>query len=86
MTAESGLIEWERPVVRRTTIKPESNETDIPERADFTVPAPIMNSHLEPSQDPAGCRTLYVLGFGIAGAILANTLVFIYFASLYASS
>jgi hypothetical protein len=67
-------------------MKPESNETDIPERADFTVPAPIMISHLDASQDPAGCRTLYVLGFGLAGAILANTLVFIYFASLYASS
>ena len=27
---------------------------------------------------------LYVLGFGLAGAILSNTLVFIYFAMFYA--
>jgi hypothetical protein len=30
-------------------------------------------------------RMLYVLGFGIAGAILTNALVFIYFAVVYAS-
>jgi hypothetical protein len=36
-------------------------------------------------QDPIGHQALYVLGFGIAGAILANMLVFIYFASFYAS-
>jgi hypothetical protein len=28
---------------------------------------------------------LYVLGFGIAGAIVTNALVFIYFAVVYAS-
>jgi len=28
---------------------------------------------------------LYVLGFGIAGAIVTNALVFIYFAAVYAS-
>jgi hypothetical protein len=40
-----------------------------------------MISHDDSREDPAGRRTLYVLGFGIAGAILANTLVFAYFAS-----
>jgi hypothetical protein len=35
--------------------------------------------------DPLDGRTLYVLGFGIAGAILANASLLIYFASLYAS-
>jgi hypothetical protein len=34
---------------------------------------------------PAGHRTLYVLGFGLLGAILTNALVFIYFASFYPS-
>jgi hypothetical protein len=33
--------------------------------------------------DPADNRTLYVLGFGLLGAILANMLVLIYEASFY---
>jgi hypothetical protein len=57
----------------------------ICERRHFTTPGPIMISHDDSREDPAGRRTLYVLGFGIAGAILANTLVFAYFASFYAS-
>jgi hypothetical protein len=36
-------------------------------------------------QDALDGRTLYVLGFGIVGAILANAIPLIYFASLYAS-
>jgi hypothetical protein len=36
-------------------------------------------------RDPGENRTLYVLGFGVLGAILADTLVLIYFASLYTS-
>src|SRR5690348_9399651 len=36
-------------------------------------------------QDPLDGRTLYVLGFGIAGGILANAIPLVYFASLYAS-
>jgi hypothetical protein len=36
-------------------------------------------------QDPAGHRVLYVLGFGIAGAIFANAAIFAYFALFYAS-
>jgi hypothetical protein len=33
--------------------------------------------------DPAGKWTLYVLGFGVLGAIVANTLALIYVASFY---
>ena len=37
------------------------------------------------TRDPADHRMLYVLGFGIAGAIVTNAFVFIYFAVVYAS-
>jgi hypothetical protein len=43
-------------------------------------------SHTESSRDeadPSGHRVLYVLGLGIAGAVVSNALVFIYFASFY---
>jgi len=33
--------------------------------------------------DPAGYRALYVLCLGIAGAVISNALVFVYFASFY---
>jgi hypothetical protein len=46
---------------------------------------PIGSSHDHGQNDPSEWRTLYVLGFGIAGAILANALLFVCFASLYAS-
>ena len=36
-------------------------------------------------QEPTGYQMLYVLGFGLAGAIFAKALVFIYFVSFYAS-
>jgi len=36
-------------------------------------------------RDSGENRTLYVLGFGVLGAILADTLVLIYFASFYTS-
>jgi len=45
--------------------------------------APIMISQDDVRQDPAGHRMLYVLGLGIAGAILVDLFVFIYFASFY---
>jgi hypothetical protein len=35
--------------------------------------------------DPAGKWTLFVLGFGVLGAIVANALAFIYVASFYGS-
>jgi hypothetical protein len=63
----------------------ESHETRVCERSHFTTPATIMISHDDSREDPSGRRTLYVLGFGIAGAILSNTLVFAYFASFYVS-
>ena len=44
---------------------------------------PIVGSHDQ--KDPGEWRMLYVLGFGIAGAILANALLFVCFASLSAS-
>lgn len=37
----------------------------------------------ETGSDPTENRTLYVLGFGVLGAILANTLIVIYIASFY---
>jgi hypothetical protein len=43
----------------------------------------VVPSHDEASSDPTGSRMLYVLGFGVLGAILTNTLVFIYFTSFY---
>src|SRR5262245_55236051 len=42
--------------------------------------ASISNSPDDDRYDP-GHRSLYVLGFGIAGAIFANAFVFIYFVS-----
>jgi hypothetical protein len=41
-----------------------------------------MISQDDARQGPMGHQILYVLGFGIAGAIFANALVFIYFAWL----
>jgi hypothetical protein len=46
---------------------------------------PIIISQDQARQGPLGTRVAYVLGFGIAGAVLANALVFIYFASVVAS-
>jgi hypothetical protein len=44
-----------------------------------------MISQDDARQGSMGHQVLYVLGFGLAGAIVANALVFIYFAWLYAS-
>ena len=46
---------------------------------------PIIISQDQARQGPLGTRVAYVLGFGIAGAVLAKALVFIYFASVVAS-
>jgi hypothetical protein len=62
----------------------DSAEIPISKRT-FAAEAPIMISQDEARQGPIGHQVLYVLGFGIAGAIFANALVFIYFAWLYAS-
>jgi hypothetical protein len=61
------------------------DSVEISERAHFAENAPIVVSQDDARQGPAGHRMLYVLGFGLAGAISANGLVFIYFAWLYAS-
>ena len=60
-------------------------EIHISKRAHFPVQAPTMISQDDARQEPTGYQVLYVLGFGLAGAIFADTLVFIYFVSFYAS-
>jgi hypothetical protein len=60
-------------------------ETNTSRRAYLDTQAPIIISREDLRQDPAGRRTLYVLGFGIAGAIITNMAVFTYFTSFYAS-
>ena len=44
-----------------------------------------MISQDDARQGPSGHHMLYVIGFGLAGAILSNMLVFIYFAMFNAS-
>ena len=60
-------------------------EIHISKRAHFAVQAPTMISEDDARQEPTGYQVLYVLGFGLAGAIFGDTLVFIYFVSFYAS-
>jgi hypothetical protein len=72
-------------VRRPTMIKFDPAEIPNSERAHVAAKAPIMISQDDARQGPTGHQMLYVLGFGLAGAIFANTLVFIYFAWLYAS-
>jgi hypothetical protein len=59
-------------------------EQHAAERARFAARVPIAISQCD-TCDSADHRVLYVLGFGIAGAIVMNALVFIYFAAFYAS-
>jgi hypothetical protein len=54
------------------------------ERIGFAARVPISTSR-DDTRDHADHRVLYVLGFGIAGAIVTNALVFIYFAVIYAT-
>jgi len=63
----------------------DSADTHVSKRAPCASEAAIMISQDDARQDPSGHHMLYVLGFGLAGAILSNTLVFIYFAMFYAS-
>ena len=51
----------------------------------FIEEAPIIISQDDARQGPMGYQVAHVLGFGIAGTIFANTLVFMYFAWFYAS-
>jgi hypothetical protein len=61
-------------------------DTHTSKRARCALEAPTMIFQEHARQDPSGNRMLYVLGFGIAGAILSNMFVFIYFALFYASA
>lgn len=45
----------------------------------------VVASRDDTRQDALDGRTLYVLGFGIVGAILADAIPLVYFASLYSS-
>jgi hypothetical protein len=63
----------------------DSAEIHVPKRVHCVSEAPIMISKDDARQGPNGHRMLYVLGFGIAGAVLSNTLVFLYFAMFYTS-
>jgi hypothetical protein len=63
----------------------DSAETHISGRANCASEAPIMISQDDARQDPAGRLVLYILGFGIAGAIFADAAIFAYFALFYAS-
>jgi hypothetical protein len=54
------------------------------ERAGLAARLPISISQ-DDARDHVDHRTLYVLGLGIAGAIVTNALVFIYFAMVYTS-
>ena len=60
--------------------------TDTSKRARRALEAPTMISQDDAGHDPSGQRMLYVLGFGITGAVLSNMVVFIYFALLYVSA
>ena len=48
------------------------------------TPPLIVASRDDARQDQLEERTLYILGFGMAGAILANAALLIYFTSRYA--
>jgi len=65
--------------------KLDSAQMPILGRATATGEAPITISQDDARQGPMGHQVLYVLGFGLVGAILANVLVFSYFAWMYAS-
>ena len=62
-----------------------SADMPMSKRPRFAAKAPIMISQEAARGGPMGHQVLYVLGFGLAGAIFANALVFIYFAWLCAS-
>ena len=59
-------------------------EVHVSKRVHFASEAPIVISQDDAPQSPSGRRMLYVLGFGIAGAIFADAVVFTYLALFYA--
>ena len=74
-----GTVRWE---LAMSTL--DLTEQPARECAGLAAPVPISISR-DDTRDPADHRMLYVLGLGIAGAIVTNALVFIYFAVVYAS-
>jgi hypothetical protein len=62
----------------------ESTEKHNTELAQLVVETPIVIPQDDPQQDPA-YHVLYILGFGIAGAIVTNMTLLLYFVSLHAS-
>ena len=58
------------------------DEKDNAERAEYDAQAPII-SRDDSGQSTTDYQVLYVLGFGIAGAILVNMTLFIYFVAAY---
>jgi hypothetical protein len=61
------------------------SDSDLTNRSERSI-SPSITASRDPTQsDPLNGRMLYVLGFGVAGAILANAIMLIYFVSLYAS-
>ena len=64
---------------------PASDSAVTSRRVHRASEAAIVVSQADVKQDPASHRVLYVLGFGIIGAIFANAAVLGYFALLYVS-
>jgi hypothetical protein len=62
-----------------------SADTHVCKHPPCASEARIMISQDDARQGPSGHNMLYVLGFGLGGAILSNMVVFIYFALFYAS-
>ena len=67
-----------------TMSKVDLTEQRTAQSARLAVRMPIAISP-DSARDTADHRVLYILGFGIAGAIVTNGLVFIYFVLFYAS-
>jgi len=63
----------------------DSAETYASRRAHCASQTQSLISQDDPRQDPAERRVIYVLGVGIAGAIVANSAIFAYFVLLYVS-
>ena len=63
----------------------DSAETPMSRRKDSASKASIMIPRDGARQDFSGRRALYILGFGTAGAIFANAIIFGYFALYYVS-
>jgi hypothetical protein len=63
----------------------DSADTHVSKRAHRASEAPILISQDDARQGPSEHHMLYFSRLGLAGAILSNLLVFIYFAMFYGS-